>query len=48
MRRDLREIEEHVLANGRVDGHELETLRQALYGDRKIYRQPPEQHTSGG
>ncbi|MDB5312808.1 MAG: hypothetical protein JWO38_7010 [Gemmataceae bacterium] len=27
----LREIEERVLANGRVDGQELEVLRQAVY-----------------
>jgi hypothetical protein len=34
----LREIEERVLANGKVDGHELDMLRQALYRDGKIDR----------
>jgi hypothetical protein len=34
----LRELEERVLANGRVDGHELELLRQVLYADGKINR----------
>jgi uncharacterized tellurite resistance protein B-like protein len=35
---DLREIEQTILANGRVDGHELEALRQLLYADGKIDR----------
>jgi uncharacterized tellurite resistance protein B-like protein len=35
---DLRGLEERILANGRVDGHELEVLRQALYADGKIDR----------
>src|SRR2546430_16038489 len=35
---DLREIEQHVNEHGRVDGHELELLRQALYADGKIDR----------
>jgi uncharacterized tellurite resistance protein B-like protein len=34
----LREIEERVIANGRVDGHELEVLRRLLYADGKISR----------
>jgi len=34
----LREIEERVLANGRVEGHELTTLRTLLYADGKIDR----------
>src|SRR5437764_14944023 len=34
----LREIEERVLANGRVDGHDLEVLRRVLYADGKIDR----------
>lgn len=39
MLRTLREIEERVLANGRVDGHELEALRQLLYADGRIKRE---------
>jgi uncharacterized tellurite resistance protein B-like protein len=35
---DLREIEERVLANGRVDGHDVEVLRRVLYADGKIDR----------
>jgi hypothetical protein len=35
---DLREIELHVDRHGRVDGHELEVLRRALYADGKIDR----------
>jgi hypothetical protein len=35
----LREIEERVLANGRVEGHELELLRQVMYGDGKVNRE---------
>jgi len=35
---DLRQIEEQVVANGRVEGHELEMLRALLYGDGKINR----------
>jgi len=34
----LREIEERVIANGRVEGHELEALRRLLYADGKISR----------
>jgi hypothetical protein len=34
----LREIEERVLANGRVEGHDLEVLRRRLYADGKIDR----------
>jgi uncharacterized tellurite resistance protein B-like protein len=36
--RNLREIEERVLANGRVEGHEIEALRQLLYAGGKIDR----------
>ena len=35
----LREIEQAILANGRVDGPELEALRRQLYADGKIDRQ---------
>ena len=34
----LREIEERILANGRVDGPELSALRELLYGDGQIDR----------
>jgi uncharacterized tellurite resistance protein B-like protein len=34
----LRELEEHIVANGRVEGHELEVLRNVLYADGKIDR----------
>src|SRR5688500_16386574 len=34
----LREIEERVIANGQVEGHELEALRHHLYADGKISR----------
>ncbi len=34
----LRAIEQAILANGRVDGHELEGLRQQLYAGGKIER----------
>src|SRR5438132_713912 len=34
----LREIEERIIANGRVDGHELEALCRLLYADGKISR----------
>lgn len=34
----LRELEERVLRNGRVDGHDLEVLRHVLYADGKIDR----------
>jgi len=34
----LRQIEQHILANGRVDGPELEILRQQLYADGTIER----------
>src|SRR5271166_3822300 len=36
--RHLQEIEQAVLANGRVDGPELEALRRQLYIDGKIDR----------
>ena len=32
---DLRELEERVIANGRVNGHELKVLREVLYADRR-------------
>ncbi len=35
----LREIERAILANGRVDGPELEALRRQLYAGRKIERE---------
>jgi len=35
---DLRKIEQEILAIGRVDGRELELLRQQLYADGKIER----------
>jgi hypothetical protein len=35
---DLRQIEHDILAHGRVDGQELEVLRQQLYADGKIDR----------
>jgi len=35
---ELRQIEHDILAKGRVDGHELEVLRQHLYADGKIDR----------
>ena len=35
---DLRQIEHAILANGRVDGPELEALRQHVYADGKIQR----------
>ena len=35
---DLRQIEHAILANGRVDGPELEVLRQKLYAGGKIDR----------
>jgi uncharacterized tellurite resistance protein B-like protein len=34
----LREIEERVLANGKVETQDIELLRQVLYGDGKIDR----------
>jgi|SRR5271165_1437986 len=34
----FREIEQAILANGRVDGHELELLRRQLYASGKIDR----------
>jgi hypothetical protein len=36
--RELRQIEHDILAHGRVDGQELEVLRQQLYADGKIDR----------
>jgi len=36
---ELRQIEQTILANGRVDGPELEALRRQLYADGKIDRQ---------
>lgn len=38
----LREIEERVIANGRVEGHEISMLREVLYADGKIDRQEAE------
>lgn len=35
---DLRQIEQDILANGKVDGHELEGLRRQLYAGGKIAR----------
>ncbi len=35
---NLRQLEEEILATGRVDGPELEKLRQQLYADGKIDR----------
>jgi hypothetical protein len=35
---NLREVEERVLAHGRVQGHDLEVLRRVLYADGKIDR----------
>ncbi len=35
---DFRQREQTILANGRVDGHELEALRQEVYVDGKIDR----------
>jgi uncharacterized tellurite resistance protein B-like protein len=35
---DLRELEQNVLADGRVDSHELEELRRQLYPGGKIDR----------
>ena len=34
----LREIEERLVANGRVEGHEVRLLRELLYADGKIDR----------
>lgn len=34
----LRQLEHDILANGRVDGPELETLRKVLYADGKVDR----------
>jgi hypothetical protein len=36
---NLRKLEQDILANGRVDGHELETLRRELYAGGKIDRE---------
>ncbi len=35
---NLRKIEQDILANGKVNSHELEVLRQELYADGKIDR----------
>jgi uncharacterized tellurite resistance protein B-like protein len=35
---NLRQIEQDILANGKVDSHELEVLRRELYADGKIDR----------
>lgn len=35
---DLRQMEQGILANGRVDGHELEVLRRRLYAGGKVGR----------
>jgi len=34
----LRQLEQNILANGRVDGNELEALRRHLYADGKVGR----------
>lgn len=34
----LRDIEERVVANGRIEGHEIRLLRELLYADGKIDR----------
>lgn len=34
----LREMQERILTNGKVEGHEIETLRRELYADGKIDR----------
>jgi len=39
---DLRKLGTDLLANGKVEGNELETLRQELYADGKIDRQEAE------
>ena len=36
---DLRKLKQDILANGKVDGPELELLRNALYADGKIGKQ---------
>jgi len=36
---NLRELEERVVANGRVEGHEIRLLRELLYADGKIDRE---------
>jgi hypothetical protein len=35
---DLRQLKQDILANGRVEGHEVEVLRRELYADGKIDR----------
>ena len=35
---ELRKIEQDILANGKVDSHELDVLRRELYADGKIDR----------
>jgi tellurite resistance protein len=35
---ELRQMEQDILANGRVDGHELEVLRRKLYAGGKVGR----------
>jgi uncharacterized tellurite resistance protein B-like protein len=37
--RELREIEERVVASGRVEGHEIRLLHELLYADGKIDRE---------
>src|SRR3954453_3040083 len=37
--RELREIEERVVASGRVEGHEIRLLDELLYADGKIDRE---------
>jgi hypothetical protein len=39
MMTDLRQLEQQILANGKVDSHELELLREKLYTDDKVHRQ---------
>src|SRR5437660_6975820 len=38
MMQKLRQLEQNILANGRVDGDELEVLRREVYADGKIDR----------
>ena len=38
LRRQMREITERIVANGRVEHHEIKVLEQLLYSDGKIDR----------
>src|SRR5437764_7587250 len=42
MRADLRRLEQELLANGKIEGSELEVLRQHLGADRRISRDEAE------